>query len=185
VFRDFCGVAVRRVFIVVALVLVVTVGYRSYADPQTGTGALTLPQPAPNPGNPAEPFEALGVHGEPFEVSDRGVRVLTFWSALNRGAAESRPQLEKLSREYEDTPVEFAAIYTGSVPAAEEDAPYNVIRDSSGRLASLYNVKRVPRLFVVVDGRIALVQNGHHEDNEKELRQTLDEVLEERAEPGD
>ncbi|MBA3610917.1 MAG: hypothetical protein H0W54_05820, partial [Rubrobacter sp.] len=56
--------------------------------------------------------------------------------------------------------------------------PYTILRDSRGRLASLYNVKRVPRLFVVKDGAITKVQNDYYDGIEQELETAIREALE-------
>ena len=48
-------------------------------------------------------------------------------------------------------------------------------------LASRYNVKRVPRLFLIEDGTIQLVQNGFYPGNEEQLEDELARVLEERT----
>ena len=53
--------------------------------------------------------------------------------------------------------------------------------DGSGELTAMYNVKRVPRLFLISDGEIRLVQNGHYSENEKRLREELDQILQDAA----
>lgn len=172
----------KRLVIVGLLVLVLAVGWRSYGSPETGTGTLTLPQPAPNVGERAPTFTARTVDGETFELKDKGIYVLTFWSTLNEGSSEARPAFARLAREYSDSGVSFAAVYVSNMPGMPEDAPYTLLREDSGRLTSLYNVKRVPRLFLIKDGRIALVHNGYYEDNEKLLQEALRALLEERRE---
>ena len=159
------------------LVLAAAAAYRFYGSPQTGTGSLTLPQPAPNPGEKAPIFDATRRDGEEFELSKKGVYVLTFWSTLNKGTADARPEFERLARDYEDKGVSFAAVYVSDAPDGEEDVPYAVLRDASGELTTLYNVKRVPRLFLISDGTIELVQNGYYPENEERLREELDRVL--------
>jgi hypothetical protein len=62
-------------------------------------------------------------------------------------------------------------------PESEKDIPYGVLQDTSGQLTAMYNVKRVPRLFLINDGTIELVQNGYHPENEELLREELDQVL--------
>jgi len=44
-------------------------------------------------------------------------------------------------------------------------------------LTGLYNVKRVPRLFLISDGKIELVQNGHYLESDEQLREELNRVL--------
>ena len=175
----------KRLALVVVLLLVTAVGYRSFGSAETGTGTLTLAQPAPVPGENARTFAVKDSGGGIFELTDEGVYVLTFWSTLNQGSDLSRPGFDRLAREYGGPRVAFAAVYVNSIP--EERAPYAVLQDYRGRLTSLYNVKRVPRLFLVKDGEVQFVQNGYFEDNEKlleaELRDTLAE--EEKAASGD
>jgi protein-disulfide isomerase-like protein with CxxC motif len=52
-----------------------------------------------------------------------------------------------------------------------------VLQDGSGELSALYKVKRVPRLFLIRDGTIELVQNSHYPQNKRQLREELDRVL--------
>lgn len=172
----------KRLGVVMLVVLMIAGFYRFYGDEGTATGSLTLPGPAPNIGEPAETFEASRHDGGSFELSDEGVYVLTFWNEYNRDTAEARPELVALAREYGDKGASFAAVYVCGVPRAEGSVPYAVLQDCSGELASLYNVKRVPRTFLIQDGRIELVQNGFLRENEDRLEDELARVLEERAE---
>ena len=164
------------------LVLVLAVGWRSYASPTTGTGSLTLPQPSPNRGEIAPSFTAPTISGEDFKLKDKGIYVLTFWSSLNESSGEEVPAFERLAQEYSGSGATFAAVYVSEMPGQPRKAPYALLSDTSGRLTSLYNVKRVPRLFLIKDGRIELVQNGHYSDNEKYLKEALTKLLEEKRE---
>lgn len=167
----------KRLVVVVLLVLVASVGYRFYGSPQTGTGTLTLPQPAPNEGEDAPALEAGVEEGGPFEVSNEGVYVITFWNSLNQDTEDARSEFERMAEDYEDDGVSFAAVYVPSAPESEGYAPYEVLQDVSGELTALYNVKRVPRLFVIRDGKIEYVQDGHHQESEDRLREKLDRLL--------
>ena len=162
--------------------LVLAVGWRSYASPTTGTGSLTLPQPSPNRGEVAPAFTAPKVGGGDFELKDEGIYVLTFWSTLNEGSSGSKPAFDRLAQEYSGSDVSFAAVYVSKMPGQPKRAPYALLQDTSGRLTSLYNVKRVPRLFLIKDGRIVLVHNGYYDDNEKLLKDQLRGLLEEKRE---
>lgn len=117
--------------------------------------------------------------GETFELSERGIYVLTFWSTLNEGSNEAQPDFEQLALEYGDEGVSFAAVYVNSVPN-DTDAPYAILRDATGKLTSLYNVKRVPRLFLVQKGKIKLVQDDYYEENKKQLEEALKDALAKR-----
>jgi thiol-disulfide isomerase/thioredoxin len=161
----------------VFLVVLVAAGiYRSFGSAETGTGTLTLPQPAPTVGDPAPTFTAESMGGEPFTLSDEGIYVLAFWSTLNEGSNEAQPGFARLAEEYEGDGVSFAVVYVNSAPS-DRDAPYAMLQDPSGRLTSLYNVKHVPRLFMVDDGDIKLVQNGYYGGNEEDLQEVLKEAL--------
>lgn len=171
----------KRLLIAVLLVLAASSGYRLYGGEQIGTGNLTLPQPAPNRGQDAPLFRLGQENGGPFELSEKGVYVLTFWSTLNKDTAEARPIFEKLAREYKDKGVSFAALYVSYAPRSEEDVPYAVLQDPSGELTARYNVKRVPRLFLISDGTIEFVQNGFYPESEEQLKEELDRVLQDKA----
>lgn len=172
----------RRLVVVAALVLIAAVAYRSFGSAETGTGTLTLPQPAPNAGERVQGFTARTADGGEFRLEEEGVYVLTFWSPYNEGAAKSRPGFENLANEYAGSRTRFAVVYVNNAPEGDTEAPYAVLQDRSGKLASLYNVKHVPRLFLVRDGVVQLVQNGYHDDNEEALRAELGEVLSEDRE---
>lgn len=161
------------------LVVVAAVTYRSFGSAETGTGSLTLPQPAPNPGAEAPGFATRTTDGERFTLSEEGLYVLAFWSTLNEGSNKARPRLARLTNEYAREGVTFVAVYVSGPPNGD-GAPFTTIQDTTGRLASLYNVKRVPRTFLIQDGKIGLVQNGYYEENEEDLAEALDESLEDR-----
>lgn len=171
----------RRLLLVVALVLVAAIIYRSMGSPETGTGTLTLAQPSPNVGESAPKFTDTGLDGKRFSLKESGVYVLTYWSTLNEGSAKARNEFTRMAEEYGDVGVSFAAVYVNGAPREDESAPYVVMQDSNGKLASLYNVKRVPRLFLIEDGRIEVVQNGFYEENDIQLKKTLDELVDERS----
>ena len=166
----------KRLIVVVLLVLVAATTYRSFGGAETGTGTLTLEQPAPAVGSQAPEFSAETAEGDTFELSDEGVYVLTFWSTLNEGSNEAQPGFARLAEEHADDGVSFAVVYVNSAPR-DGDATYAVLQDPSGRLTSRYNVKHVPRLFLVKDGVIELVQNGYYEENEEVLERALEDAL--------
>jgi thiol-disulfide isomerase/thioredoxin len=169
----------RRLAIVLLLVVVAAVTYRSFGSAETGTGSLTLPGPAPDAGAAAPEFAAETVSGGRFVLSDKGLYVLTFWSTLNEGSDRARPDFSRLAKEYSEDGedgISFAAVYVNSAPQ-DRKAPFTRLQDSNGRLASLYNVKRVPRTFLIEDGTVVLVQNGYYEENKKDLAQALDDSL--------
>jgi thiol-disulfide isomerase/thioredoxin len=173
----------KRLAIVFFVVLVAALFYRSFGSAETGTGSLTLPQPAPNVGDHAPEFSVQSVEGRDFELSDHGVYVLTFWSTLNKDSNEAVPGFEDLAREYEGDGASFAVVYVNSAPSAD-DVPYTMLLDSTGELVSKYNVKRVPRLFVVKDGEIAYAQDYYYEGYEKDLRGAIDQALAKQPEKG-
>jgi thiol-disulfide isomerase/thioredoxin len=182
-FQTWFGGFVKRLAIVVVVVLAAALFYRSFGSAETGTGSLTLPQPAPNVGDRAPGFGVESVDGGNFELSDKGVYVLTFWSTLNKSSNQAAPGFEDLARRYEDDDASFAVVYVNSAPS-DDNVPYTMLLDSTGELVSKYNVKRVPRLFVIEDGTIAYAQDYYYEGYEKSLREAIDEALSEEPEQG-
>jgi len=174
---------VKRLAIVFFVVLAAALVYRPFGGAETGTGSLTLPQPAPNTGDHAPAFEVKTVAGRDFELSDRGVYVLTFWSTLNKDSNESVPGFEDLAREFEDDGVSFAVVYVNSAPR-DNHVPYTMLLDSTGELVSKYNVKRVPRLFVVKNGTVEYAQDYYYEGYEKSLREAIEEATAKKPEKG-
>jgi AhpC/TSA family protein len=173
---------VKRLIVVFLLLLVTAGFYRSFGSPETGTGTLTLEQPAPNVGERAPGFTVKTAQGDTFALSDKGVYVLTFWSTLNEGSSDAQPGFARLARQYEDDGASFAAVYVNSAPR-DEDVPYAMVQDATGKLTSpgMYNVKRVPRLFLIEDGEIKLVLDNYYEGNEEDLEEALDGALEEKS----
>jgi thiol-disulfide isomerase/thioredoxin len=167
---------VKRLAIVFVLVLTTALVYRSFGSAETGTGSLTLPQPAPNEGDNAPAFEVETVAGRDFELSDHGVYVLTFWSTLNKDSNEAESGFEDLARKYDGDGVSFAVVYVNSAPN-DEHVPYTMLLDSTGELVSKYNVKRVPRLFVIKDGTIEYAQDVYYEGYDKDLKVAIQESL--------
>jgi len=170
------GGFLKRLAIVFFVVLATALFYRSFGSAETGTGSLTLPQPAPSVGDRAPGFRVESVDGRDFELSDRGVYVLTFWSTLNKDSNEVVSGFETLARKYEDDGVSFAVVYVNSAPS-DEAVPYTMLLDSTGELVSKYNVKRVPRLFVIEDGKVEYAQDYYYEGYEKNLEEAIDEAI--------
>lgn len=92
----------KRLALVVCLLLVVAVSYRFFGSAETGTGNLTLQQPAPVVGEDARTFAVEDTDGETFELTDQGIYVLTFWTTFNQGSDLARPGFDRLAREYGD-----------------------------------------------------------------------------------
>lgn len=167
----------RRLALVAVLVLVIALGYRGLGSETTGTGTLTVSQPWPTPGEVAPNFEADRLNGREFEMPDEGTYVISFWSGLNQGSYSAHPAFERLAREY-GSEVSFAAVYVGGVPREDRlGAPYAVIQDSSGELTSMYNVKRVPRIFLIEDGEVRMTQESFYDEEEREIRRELEATL--------
>jgi hypothetical protein len=169
---------VRRLILVSVLVLLAATAYRTIDLPTTERPSPTLSGPAPNIGDKAPPF----VHeryddGGTFDLSEQGIYVLTFWDVLNRDSNQAQPYFAQLSEDFEGSGVRFAAVYIGDPPEDTEPTSYAVIHDVDGSLAAIYNVKRVPRIFLISDGRIYLVHNNFLPENYEILRQALTELV--------
>jgi hypothetical protein len=52
-----------------------------------------------------------------------------------------------------------------------------MLLDSTGELVSKYNVKRVPRLFVIKDGTIEYAQDVYYDGYDKDLKVAIKESL--------
>jgi len=163
---------VKRFAVTVVLVLVVALLYRSFGGEETATGNLTLAAPEPNIGSTAKAFTARDTEGGRFELSEEGVYVLAFWSPLNQSSNRARPGFVEVAREYGEQ-ASFAVIYVNGA-RSDIDAPYDRLHDPKGRLASRYNVKRVPRLFVVRDGVVSWTLDEYYEGYEKDLAQQIE-----------
>ena len=173
----------KRLAVVFVLVVTMALVYRSFGSAETGTGSLTLPQPAPNVGDNAPSFEVETVAGRDFELSERGVYVLTFWSTLNKDSNEAESGFDDLASEYDRAGVSFAVIYVNSAPN-DDHVPYTMLLDSTGELVSKYNVKRVPRLFVIQDGKIEYAQDVYYDGYDKDLEAAIKEALTDEKDRG-
>ncbi len=165
----------KRLAVMAVLVLAMALFYRSFGGAETGTGNLTLAPPEPNIGSAARTFTATDVEGNRFALSDEGVYVLAFWSPLNQNSNQARPGFVEVAREYGDE-ASFAVIYVNGA-RRDVDAPYDRLHDPTGILQSRYNVKRVPRLFVVSDGVISWAVDEYYEGYEKDLEQKIEEAV--------
>jgi peroxiredoxin len=168
--------SLRRLIVVSLLVLVAAVAYRSFGSAETATGTLTLQQPAPNVGQRAPEFTTRTAEGDRFTLSGDGVYVLTFWSTLNKDSNEAESGFKDLARKYDRDDVSFAVVYVNSAPN-DDHVPYTMLLDSTGELVSKYNVKRVPRLFVIEDGTIEYAQDVYYEGYDKDLKVAIEESL--------
>src|SRR5215210_1896044 len=166
--------SLKRLIVVSLLVLVAAVAYRSFGSAETATGSLTLAQPAPAPGDRAPEFTTKTEGDERFTLTDNGVYVLAFWSTLNESSNKAEPGFRDLAEEYDNDEVTFAAVYVNGVPE-DYQAPYALLRDTNGKLTSRYNVKRVPRLFLIKNGDVELVLNGYYDGSEEDLKDALQE----------
>ncbi len=168
----------RRLILVSVLVLLLAAAYRSMGSPAAVGGRIspTLPGPAPNVGNPAPAFVYERYDGGTFDLSDHGVYVLTFWDVLNRNSNQAQPYFAELAEDFKGSGVRFAAVYIGDPPEDVESLPYAVIQDD-GSLAAMYNVKRVPRIFVISNGQVYLVHNNFLPENYELLRKALEELV--------
>jgi hypothetical protein len=59
-----------------------------------------------------------------------------------------------------------------------------MLLDSTGELVSKYNVKRVPRLFVIKNGKVDYAQDYFYDGYEKSLRAAIEEVTAREPENG-
>jgi thiol-disulfide isomerase/thioredoxin len=169
--------SLRRLIVVSLLVLVAATSYRSFGSAETATGSLTLAQPAPAPGDRAPEFTTKTAAGERFTLTDNGVYVLAFWSTLNVNSNKAEPGFKELAEEYDNDEASFAAVYVNGAPE-DYQAPYTLLRDTNGKLTSRYNVKRVPRLFLIKNGDVELVLNGYYDGSEEDLKDALQEAVE-------
>ena len=165
----------RRLAVVVVVVLGLAMLYRTLGGEETGTGNLTLAAPEPNIGSMAPGFTTRDTEGDLFELSDEGVYVLAFWSTLNQNSNKARPGLLEVSREYRDE-ASFAVVYVNGA-RKDTDAPYDRLHDPTGTLASRYNVKRVPRLFVVRDGVVTWALDEYYDGYQQDLEQKLRKAI--------
>jgi hypothetical protein len=163
--------------LVFALVLLLAIAYRFIDVPTTGRASPTLPGPAPNVGDPVSTFVHDRYDGGTFDLSNKGIYVLTFWDTLNSDSNNARPYFAKLAEDFEGSEVRFAAVYIGDPPEDAAPSPYAVIQDEDGSLASIYNVKHVPRIFVISDGQVYLVHNNFLPENYDLLREALEQLV--------
>jgi hypothetical protein len=103
--------------------------------------------------------------------------VLVFWDNLGYYSNQSKPYFGRLAEELADKEVRFGAIYIDKPRSKDARAlPYAVVWDRNGRLASLYNVKRVPRLFVIKDGPVRMAYDDFSPEGYEEVRKTLGQL---------
>jgi thiol-disulfide isomerase/thioredoxin len=102
--------------------------------------------------------------------------VVAFWSTLNLDSERSEPHFQRLAEDFRGEGVRCAAVYVNGAPEEAGSSPYAVVRDPSGRLASLYKVRQVPRLFLVEDGTVRLTYDGFSPESYEGVRETLEDL---------
>ena len=71
----------------------------------------------------------------------------------------------------------FAAVYVGGAPeGAGSSRPYAVLEYRRGRLASIYNVKEVPRQILIKNGPVLLSYDDFYPEAYVDVRGELEEL---------
>jgi peroxiredoxin len=149
---------------------------------------------APEIGAPAPDFTAENyVTGEKVRLSaQRGkIAVVTFWATWCAPCREELPNLEKLQRylgkekiavlaiNFQDSPETIRRLKSNAKQAGWN---INMLLDPNGRIAHQYDVKAIPRMYLIgKDGKIRATHVGFGDGSLEEMVDELNAVLGEGA----
>jgi peroxiredoxin len=149
---------------------------------------------APEIGALAPDFTAENyVTGEKVRLSAQQgkITVVTFWATWCAPCREELPNLEKLQRylgkekiavlaiSFKDTPETIRRLRSNAKKAGWN---INMLLDPDGRIAHLYDVKAIPRMYLIgKDGKIRATHVGFGDGSLEEMVDDLNAVLGEGA----
>jgi hypothetical protein len=138
-------------------------------------------------GQPAPPFKAVDVNGNPVELKTylgKNVVVLAFWTAWGANCAKMLAEEDAITQRYADKGVIFLPINLGEKPADvkvfldKNRFAATVLLDERSEIAGLYRVQPIPHSVVIgKDSRVQVVHIGYHPNLFKILSSEIEEVL--------
>jgi len=147
----------------------------------------SVPGPHPLQGQAAPKASVLDFEGNAVDLSasiGKEVVLLNFWASWCPPCRLELPEIEKLAKEYADTPgVEVIAVsLDASPPAAKEVAaeldPALRVYWGDGTITSTYGISGIPATLVIgKDGVVRRVFSGYSEEMTGEIRALLDGLL--------
>ena len=154
--------------------------------------ALSSPARAVAVGEEAPDFALQDLKGDSVRLSGflgRNIVVLNFWATWGKGCGEQMESLEELSEELQEKSLVVLGVNRREEAAATSEfakahnVSYPILLDE-GAVGKLYDVNGVPDTYVI--GRSGLIERrlqGYSPQFAKELRKTLEALLQERPSP--
>ena len=163
-------------------------GMMGEGDEGSAPEELDMDHPAVDAGTTAPEFSLKTLDEKTFTLADcKGkVIVLDFWATWCGPCVAGLPTVTKVTSEYADKGVVFAAVNLREDPdhvrkfMADKEWNFNVAMDSDGGIADLYGVTGIPH-SVIID-KTGVVRHVHvgfggAKQYEVQLRQELDELV--------
>ena len=151
-----------------------------------GSGNSMSPQLEGLVGAIAPAFELPLLEGDRIRLEDlRGkIVVLDFWATWCGPCIASLPKLNEIAQEYRGANVQLIAVNIEQKPSeiksmlGKLEIKPTVALDSDGAVAKAYFAEAIPQTVIIdVNGKIVRIVVGGGEDAEKQIRSTLDSLI--------
>jgi thiol-disulfide isomerase/thioredoxin len=156
------------------------------AQAKGGSGNGMSPQLEALVGAIAPAFELPLLEGERIRLEDlRGkIVVLDFWATWCGPCIASLPKLNEIAQEYRGANVQLIAVNIEQKPSeiksmlGKLEIKPTVALDSDGAVAKAYFAEAIPQTVIIdANGKIVKIVVGGGEDAEKQIRATLDSLI--------
>ncbi len=143
--------------------------------------------PAKKPPVPLAVIDSLAAG---MNLSPNKVTYVDFWASWCPPCKKSFPWMKALQEKYRDQGLQIIAVSVDKDPGkarqflADQKAQFNVIYDSTGSLATKYNLDVIPTSYVYArDGQFRTMHEGFDTEDTLKLNALINSMLKETTHP--